>query len=320
MFSNIIGQSAIKSRLGVSINARPETMLAQPIFCAEKGAGKTEIAMAYKEAIAQKLEVEPLVFHSPKEFRNVESDAWAKIQNWFLNQESGVLVIDECHHFNEKTTVQMDKVLSFMLKALDGQNTGKLLPFDADNFATFDKSKKVIIMLTNYPERINPALKSRMDLCTLAPYTESEMEQLTILQLAKFELVAESEFVTKLLAKSARGTGRPLYELAKHISRMHHEGIVTKDIAIETMRQMDMLPQGLNAGEVQLLQHVEDKKVLSAKIAGMLVTSLQTNMANTLSYMAGVCGLINLNPNGTFTLSPKGKSYLKTISGLGFIQ
>lgn len=324
-FSNIIGQTAIKNRLSVSLNAENMPMLAQPLLVGERGSGKTEIADAYATALAQKMGVEVLKYNSPSEFRHVDSPEWQNLKNWFLNDKDGVLIIDEIHHINIKPTVQMTTVFNFLLKALDGQNTGKTLHFQTtynpdgsanSTYTTFDKSRKVVILLTNHVDKVDAALMSRMDCCTMAPYTADEMEQLAVLQLSKFELAASDDVVVKMLAKSARGIGRPLYEMAKHIHRMGIN-MVTQEIAVKAMQQMDMFPHGLQMAEITLLEHA--RKPISNKVAGMLVTSLQSNIGNTVSYLAGVCRFLTLAHNGTFQLSERGAKYLKSLKTFGFI-
>lgn len=312
-FTKIIGQSSIVSRLTASINSNC-AMLAQPIFFGEAGLGKTEIGKAYANAIAEKLETEVTFFNSPEEFRHADSTEFQILLNW-LSAESGVLVIDECHKFSDKATVQMMKVQSFLLKCLDGQNKGKLIQFDQDNSFTYDKTQKVIILMTNYRDRVNPALASRMDVCDLQPYSPEELGKICVQMLGNAGMVAECEKTVSLLAKASRGTARPLYNMIQHFTRLGHETI-TRDFAIKTMRDLDMFPCGLTKHEIHLLQIAQ--KPTTKSIAQMMVTGLQGNMSKSVSYLMGI-NLMEALSGSHIQTSKKGAKFLEQLTKVGFI-
>lgn len=322
-FSNIIGQTSIVSRLTASINS-DGALLAQPIFFGEAGLGKTAIGKAYANAIAEKLKTEVTFFNSPEEFRHADGDEFKSLLNWF-RAKTGILVIDECHKFGDKPTIQMQKVHNFLLKCLDAQNEGKLLVFDTirvgeNEYETrefsHDKSKKVIVMMTNYKNKVNPALASRMDVCELQPYSHAELEKICIQMLASAGMVAECDKTIALLAKASRGTARPLYNMIQHFSRFGIE-IVTRDFAIQTMRDLDMFPRGLSKHEIHLLQIA--RKPTTKSIAQMVVTGLQGNIAKSVAYLMGH-GLMEAMSGSQIKTSKKGENFLHTLQTIGFIQ
>jgi Holliday junction resolvasome RuvABC ATP-dependent DNA helicase subunit len=313
-FVNIIGQSPIINRLKVSVNAPIGAKLAQPIFFGEAGLGKTEIAKSYCNAIAEKLDCEPLFFNSPAEFRHSESSELNQLLNWF-SQESGVLVIDECHLFEAAKTVSMQRVQGFILKCLDAQNTGKTIQFDQDNSFSYDKSKKVIIMMTNHKNKIDSALVSRMDSCDLQQYTHHELEKICVQMLANEEMSADSEKTLALLAKASRGSARPLYNMIQQFSRMGVD-LITFDVAITTMRDLNMFPRGLVRDELHLLEKA--KNPITSSIAKSLIVGLQGNMAKSVAYLFGH-GLLSPLSGGSFKTSEKGKFFLERLEKLGFI-
>jgi replication-associated recombination protein RarA len=313
-FSKIIGQESIKNRLMVSVNAMPETKLAQPIFFGEAGLGKTEIGKAYAHAMAEKLETEILFFNSPEEFRHAESAEYQTFLNW-LASDTGVLVIDECHKFGDKATVQMQKVQSFLLKALDGQNEGKLIQFDQDNSFIYDKSRKVIVMMTNYSHKVNPALASRMDVCNLQPYTANELQAICVQMMAQRDMVAECEKTLSLLAKASRGTARPLYNMIEHMARMGCQTI-NREIAVQVMRDLDMYPCGLVKGEIHLLEYA--KQGTTKQVARMAVQEIQDNLSNSIAYLMAH-NLLQIH-GALIKTSEKGQKFLNSLRAVGFIQ
>lgn len=313
-FEKIVGQETIVSRLMTSINSPENTRLAQPLFFGEAGLGKTEIGRAYANGIAEKLGCEVLFFNSPAEFRHSESAELQTLLNWFAD-ETGVLVIDECHLFDSAKTVAMLKVQSFLLKCLDGQNAGKLIQFDQDNSFTYDKSKKVIILMTNYPNKVNPALASRMDTCTLQPYTHHELEKICVQMLAENGMTAACEKTVALMAKASRGTARPLYNMIQHFSRLGLE-IIDMQTTVETMRTLDMFPRGLNMDEIRLLKLAS--KPTTKSIAQMAITGLEKTLSKSLAYMMGH-GLVTALNGGQFKTSAKGQKFLSSLQALNFI-
>lgn len=312
-FSNIIGQTSIVSRLMNSVNAQTGVKLAQPIMLGQAGLGKTATAFPYANAIAKKLECEVLVV-TPEMMRLDDSPEYQAFINW-IHAPTGVLIIDEAHEMSIINTVQMGKILSFLLKALDAQNEGKLLKFDDDNYVKYDKSKKVVVMMTNYTNKMNPALISRMDKCELQEYSHPELEKICIQMLEKNGMVAECEKTIALLAKASRGTARPLYNMIQEFARIGQKTI-SRELAIKTMRDLDMFPRGLNHHEVHLLEIA--KKATTTSIAKMIVQGLATNMSKSVAYLMAH-GLMDAKGSGQIQTSKKGVSFLSSLKSLGFI-
>jgi Holliday junction resolvasome RuvABC ATP-dependent DNA helicase subunit len=314
-FTKIIGQKSIVNCLLVSVNASEGAKLAQPLFFGEKGLGKTQLAKPYAKAMADKLECKVTFFNTPLDARSDESAEWQAFLQ-FLDAETGVLMMDEFHEMSIKPTVQMMKMQSFLLKCLDAQNEGRSIPLDLDHSYTYDKCKKVIIGMSNYSEKINPALASRMDVCELQPYSAEELGQICVQMLENVGMVAECEKTVALLAKASRGTARPLYNMIQQFSRIGCQTI-TRELTITTMRDMGMFPCGLTKHEIHLLQIAN--KPTTKSIAQMMVTGLQSNMSKSIAYLMGI-DLMEALSGSQIKTSKKGNRFLEQLTRAGFIS
>lgn len=189
VFEHIVGQVNAKDFLSLSLYAEDGCELAQPLILGEAGLGKTEIARSYGKAIANKLKVDFIEYATPKDFRLVDDfEAFEKV---LVEEESFVIYIDECHEIDIKMTSH-GKFVAYIRKALDRQNTGKTFQFGSE-VTTYDRSKKVFIFATNHPNKVDSAIKSRMNVINLPTYTLKEMKEIARLVLSKNELEADCE-------------------------------------------------------------------------------------------------------------------------------
>jgi Holliday junction resolvasome RuvABC ATP-dependent DNA helicase subunit len=199
---------------------------------------------------------------------------------------------------------------------MDGQNKGRSIPYSADEYTVFDRSKKVVIIATNYREKINPALLSRMDDIILEAYSDAELQAIAIKMLADNELIADNELTIEILAKASRGTARPLFNLVTHLTRKDiPDNTVTIHDAVQAMAELNQYPFGLNRDEVTLLDKA--KKSYSRNIAVIALTSLEKCYNKTISYLE-TRGLLAIQSNGDVLTTKKGKAYLAKLSELGF--
>jgi Holliday junction resolvasome RuvABC ATP-dependent DNA helicase subunit len=313
-FENIIGQETIKARLLTGVNAASGCRRPQSLFLGQAGLGKTEIAHSLVCAYDSD---NVLWFNSPEEFRNTDSTEFQNLITWLKDEGSEenpkILVIDECHKFTEKATIAMQKVHCFLLKCLDDQNKGKLIQFDADRSFSYDKRKAVIVMMTNYENRINPALMSRMDVCRLSNYSKEELELIAIKMMSDNNLTVDDERVYKLLATASRGTARPLHNMIQHMT-CYGTVVITREIAIRCMGELEMFPKGLVQDEARLLTMA--KTAVEKNVVKAAIPNLAPVLNNSVSYLISQ-DLLTIN--GTkYVTTDEGKKYLKRIAALGF--
>jgi Holliday junction resolvasome RuvABC ATP-dependent DNA helicase subunit len=321
-FENIVGQETAIARLLVGANAPEGTSLPQPLFFGEAGLGKTEVARATARALAEKLECDVTWFNSPEEFRDADGDGIKTLLAW-LEAKRGVLVIDECHKFNLAPTRNMQKVTGFFLKCLDEQNAGKIILFDNvydksdgtfhERIFSYDKSQKVIIMMTNHDDQMDSALISRMDVVRLETYTSEELQLITVKMLNDNSLTVDDEKVIKLLAMASRGTARPLDNIIRHLARFG-EPVITRETAIQAMIQMGMFPLGLTMAERQLLELA--KNPVPKPVAKASITGLEKTLGNSVAFLMSQSFLTLEGPN--LKTTDKGKRCLSNMVKLGF--
>ena len=311
-FENVIGQSTIKSRLMASLNAPEGAKLAQVGLYGQAGLGKTQLGRAYAHALAKKYGWEILAV-TPEMLRLADSPFFIQFKQW-LAAKNGILLMDEIQELEQIKTVQMQKILSFLLKALDEQNEGSLIAFDADESFYYDKSQKVIIGMTNHKDQMNKALVSRMAECDLLPYTPEEMQQITLFMLANNGMTVDNEKTLKVLAMASKGTARPLDNMVKHFSLLGQEEI-TMETAIKTMIDLNMFPKGLTRDEVRLIELAKTPKpkaVLRLQLPNL------TAINDSIAYMMGH-GFLEVQGQNIKT-STTGTKFLKQLQAAGFIQ
>jgi Holliday junction resolvasome RuvABC ATP-dependent DNA helicase subunit len=302
-FESIIGQNAICKRLAVSVNAVEGSPLANPCLFGPAGAGKTEIGLAYARAMGEKLDAPIWGVSTPQDLRTVESQGF---QDWksFLASSAGVFYIDEVHELAITPTRQTRMVNSYLLKALDAQNQGRDIPFTDDESFVFDNTRKVVIIMTNFPDKLmtnNAALISRMEKCNLSPYSAAEMQAIT--------------------PRASRGTARPIYKMVEHFQKLGHETITT-DLAVDTLSTLEMFPWGLTKAEMNLLNMVSvramPQNVIKASGLKLDADSIPYMLAPSFNTITKPASLITLETNGSIIATKRGNQLLKAVKDAGF--
>lgn len=309
--AHIVGQDNIKTLLSYSINGiRSEKELIQPLLFGEPGLGKTEVARSYGKAVAEELETEFFEYATPSDFRLVvDFDNVAEI----LSRPSYVLYVDECHEIDTKM-VSHAKFVAFVRKALDRQNDGKMIQV-ADKTFYFNRKKQVLILSTNHPDKVDNAIKSRMNAMTLIPYNMKSLKEITRNILSRNNMECDCDQTLDRLASCGRGTARPIDNLVKDVFTLMNVKIIDNEIAMTALRLKEMFPIGLKPSEVRLLDLCKERILNRLQILSAL-TDLQGNFSESIAYLMQK-QLIDAKSNG-FQTSPKGEKYLKYIIREGF--
>lgn len=321
-FNHIVGCMNIKRNMSLSLSAYAQGKpLASYLLEGEAGCGKTELGLAYADAIAEVLGVKKLFMRSPGEFRDLASPEWKKIVNWILGEDEGVLVIDEIHELPKTGgTKQLQLFARFLRKALDNTNKGQLMSFDGVNSFTFDKCKKVIIVMTNHAKRMDDAIRSRFESILIPLYSDGELEQIAGLMLAKEGMVSstkgkEVDTVLRTIARATKGTARPISKIVNALSRYGKKLITIAD-AFQIMQATEIFPHGLNLEEIRALDLMTSQPCKKDVLESTYPT-LGDNFRDSMAHML-VRGLCVKGAGGQYVTSEKGKDFLAFIKSKGF--
>jgi len=312
-FEHIIGQTNAKKLLSLSINsAKNEGDLVQPLFFGEAGLGKTELARSYGNAVAEELGVEMIEYATPKDFRLV--DDFDPFLDRLIGDPKFVVYIDECHEMDFKMPSHA-KFNAYLRKALDRQNTGKLFQI-ADRVSDYDRTKKVIILATNHPNKVDTAIRSRMNVINLSTYNMKQMKEIARLILSKNDMEVDCEQTLDRIASCGRGTARPIVKLVMDVFKLMNISTVDNAIAMSGLQMLDMYPAGLDSNEVKLLDVCKDQKYTRMQIVSVL-SGLRGTFSESIAYL--IQKNLLFAGNGGFKTTVKGRKYLKYIDEEGFV-
>jgi Holliday junction resolvasome RuvABC ATP-dependent DNA helicase subunit len=320
-FAKIIGQRTAVSRLENSVKSYKQGgILMSPLLCGLRGQGKTKVAITYANSLVEK-GATLYSFSSPNEFR-LAGEGWDKMKAFFADPD-GILFVDEIHEaFTTLKSVQLDKFRGFLMKSLDKANYGERIKIEDDLYATFDRTRKSVILATNRPDAVDKtgALQSRCDLITLDPYTNEELVEILKLMLQDQGFKRLNDDSLQIIAQTGRGTSRNLEKLTEEIIRIQAaNGKTSKTIEKgeikEAMKLLKMLPFGMSEAELLILTKCE-KPSRQAHLFSALPQLEARTFKKAIGFLmhhefikySGSC----------IEQSTKGKAYLQEIKQHGF--
>lgn len=312
-FEHIVGQTNAKQLLSLSVNSfGNDKELIQPLILGEAGLGKTEIARSYAKALAQEMGVDYIEYATPKDFRLITD--FDPFLDRLINDEKFVVYIDECHEIDVKMASHA-KFLAYLRKALDRQNEGKTFQV-ADRITSYDRKKKVFILSTNHPNKVDDALKSRMNVLVLPTYSMKELKQITSIILEKNNLECDCEQTLNRISSCGRGTARPIVNLVRDVFNLMNVSVIDNELAMQGLRLLDMYPAGLTANEVRVLDLCKDKAYSRMQVVSA-ISGLTGVFSKSVAYLIQR-GLLEAG-SGVFATTDKGKKYLDYLERENFV-
>lgn len=321
-FRSIIGQERAKQMMSMSAHAGEQyrEMLSLLVH-GEKGNGKTNIIRAYGESLVANNPNRKLMVLQPRDFRLI-NETYNRLVETIISGEEYVLIIDEAHELVTDNTKQLRTIFNFIRNALDGNNRGKTIAFDSDQFTMFDRRRHVICLATNYPYLLDKsgALQSRFTEIVLDLYNEKELAKIAELMAEKaglnFEKTEESDPLM-LIARCGRGTARFLERIFEQLALFSTDTIGMNHVAI-ALRNLKLFPRGLNEKEIWLLKTAMVQPINKAQFLSM--TGMDSDeLKKSIAYLSNPeTRLINQAINGTLETTKRGKLYLKKCKEVGF--
>lgn len=277
MFSNLIGQTEVKSRLGFYANLFNAGFVVPPIMLnAAKGLGKTAFAKEFHTATKK----------GERKFIEINCGTIRNAEQFFeqifmpvIAGQNITVLFDECHALPKDLT-------DVFLTAFNVEGAKKKQVNIGEGHVTFEFEKQVYLFATTELHKLFAPLKDRLTIIDFKPYSDVELAKI---MKAKVDWIRYEHGVLESIVKTVKGNARSAIkqvlqvkswcELNK-ISKMCH-GEWTK-----MKNQFGILPYGLMDIEVQILRALKERggcslQMLSA-ITGMSRQAIQLEAENNL--------------------------------------
>ncbi len=244
-----IGQEKVKKNLRVIIDAAKQRKepIEHLLFYGGSGLGKTTIS----HIIANDLKTNIRVIAGP----TVEKvgDLAAILTN--LN-EGDVLFIDECHRINKMIEEFLYPAMEdFKLNLILGKGPmARTMELKLPRFTLIGATTRLALLSAPLRNRFGATFQ-------LDYYKEEEMEEIIKRSTDLLEIKTDPEAL-KIIAKCSRSTPRVANRLVKRLrdyAQVKGQGIITKEIAQEGLRFLDVDHLGLEPGDRKILMTLINK-------------------------------------------------------------
>ncbi len=272
-FPDLVGQNAVKKKLGFYLDAFHKTSQAPFLLMAgAKGLGKTEFAKAFARNLSNQdgdkrafLELNCSTIKNNEQF-------FEQIFLPIIADNEVTILFDECH------ALPKDLTMAFLTIFNTEANSRKTFEWNEMTFE-FNFKQQTFIFATTETDKIFPPLKDRLTNVDFEAYNEDELAEIVKL------CAPEVDFTDECLAEVAttiRGNARSAVKRAKEIS-LYCGAKESNHFALHNFRELcdsvGILPYGITNIEKQILQILKDigsatLTGLSAKL-GLSKTALQ---------------------------------------------
>ncbi len=283
-FDDLIGQSAVKSKLSFYLNAFYKTSQAPFLLMAgAKGLGKTEFAKAFAKNLCNKegdkrsfLEINCSTIKNNEQF-------FEQIFIPLIMDNEITILFDECH------ALPQDLTMAFLSIFNTESNAKKVFEWQGVGFE-FNFRQQTFIFATTETDKIFPPLKDRLTTVDFEPYTTAELSE--IIKICLPDISFEDNClleIAKTVRNNARSAVKRSKEIALYCGAKEQVTFNSSDFA-DLSKQIGILPMGITNTEKQLL--VSLKKIGSATLTSL---SAQLGLSKTALQRDHEMYLLNKN-------------------------
>ena len=173
-FANLIGQSALKSRLQFALETKQAGRpLPHFLFAGAFGNGKTRFIREFAKAVTNSGKAGKYIEINSA---NVKGVSWfvEKVYMPHLQDRDTILLLDEAHELPRS-------VQSWLLTVLNTEKSPIRRVVYDDSEIEFDFSRISIHFATTDANKLGKPLKSRMEVMTFAPYSQDDLKNIIAL-------------------------------------------------------------------------------------------------------------------------------------------
>jgi Holliday junction resolvasome RuvABC ATP-dependent DNA helicase subunit len=304
-FSHLVGQSAVKKKLGFYLDAFHRTSQSPFLLMSgAKGLGKTEFAKSFAKNLYNQdgdrrsfLELNCSTIKNNEQF-------FEQIFLPLISDNEITILFDECH------ALPLDLTMAFLTIFNTEKNNRKSFEWNEMTFE-FNFKQQTFLFATTETDKIFPPLKDRLTAVDFEKYSHDELAQ--IIQLCLPDIDFQGDVLEKIaptIRDNARSAVKRSKEISLYCSSKQSNVFNTNDF-LDLSDQVSILPYGITHTEKQILEALNDcgsatLTGLAAKI-GMSKTALQKDHE---LYLLGK-SLIEID--GKRKITSKGLDVCKTL-------
>lgn len=247
-FSDLIGQNAVKKKLGFYLDAFHKTSQAPFLLMAgAKGLGKTEFAKAFARNLHnQDGDKRAFIELNCSTIKNNEQ-FFEQIFLPLICDNEITILFDECHELPQ------DLTMAFLTIFNTEANSRKTFEWNGMSFE-FNFRQQTFIFATTETDKIFPPLKDRLTNVDFEPYSKSELGK--IVELCVPEIIFTEECLSEVsgtIRSNARSAVKRSKEIALYCGSKDNSNFGVDNFK-ELCDTIGILPFGLTNTEKQVLE------------------------------------------------------------------